>query len=100
MKNFVFENPTKIIFGKGSIAKIGQEVKKFGSRVLLVYGKGSIVKNGIYKQVMDALKAAEVDAVDFPCVKSNPVLSLVYEGIAVAHRTGRGQCLLSGRKCY
>ncbi len=86
MKNFVFENPTKIIFGKGSIAKIGQEVKKFGSRVLLVYGKGSIVKNGIYKQVMDALKAAEVDAVDFPGVKSNPVLSLVYEGIAVAHK--------------
>ena len=26
MQNFVFENPTKIIFGKGSIAKIGAEV--------------------------------------------------------------------------
>ena len=41
MQNFVFENPTKILFGKGSIAKIGSEVKRLGNRVLMVYGMGS-----------------------------------------------------------
>ena len=46
MQNFMFENPTKIIFGKGSIAKIGAEVKRFGNRVLMVYGMGSVRTTG------------------------------------------------------
>ncbi|MGE5855968.1 MAG: iron-containing alcohol dehydrogenase, partial [Syntrophaceae bacterium] len=51
MQNFVFENPTRIVFGKGSIAKIGTEVKRFGGRVLMVYGMGSVRTSGVYEQV-------------------------------------------------
>ncbi|MCE5212784.1 MAG: iron-containing alcohol dehydrogenase [Deltaproteobacteria bacterium] len=84
MQNFVFENPTKIIFGKGQIPKIGKETFRFGKKALLVYGMGSIYKNGIYDQVTDSLKKAGVGCIDFPGVKSNPVLSHVQKGIELA----------------
>jgi alcohol dehydrogenase YqhD (iron-dependent ADH family) len=84
MQNFVFENPTKIIFGKGSIAKIGAEVKRFGNRVLMVYGMGSVRTTGIYEQVLNSLKEAGIDIVELPGVKSNPLLSKAKDGIALA----------------
>ncbi|MDD5167587.1 MAG: iron-containing alcohol dehydrogenase [Syntrophales bacterium] len=86
MQNFVFENPTKIIFGKDQIPKIGKEVGRFGRKALLVYGMSSILKNGIYDQVTSSLKEAGIPFVDFPGVKSNPVLSHVLKGIELARR--------------
>ena len=86
MQNFTFEVPTKILFGKGQIPKIGKEVGRYGQKALLVYGMGSIVKNGIYEQVSASLKEAGIDFVDFSGVKSNPVLSHVVAGIELARR--------------
>jgi len=86
MQNFMFENPTRIIFGKGSIARIGQELKRFGSKVLMVYGSGSIKKNGVYDQVVASLKEAQVPYVEFAGVRSNPFLSKVLEGVEVAKK--------------
>jgi len=86
MQNFVFENPTRIIFGKGSVTRIGQEVKKFGTKTLLVYGQGSIKRNGIYNQVVASLKEAGAAYIELGGVKSNPVLSLAVKGIEIARR--------------
>lgn len=86
MQNFIFENPTKVIFGKGSIAKIGPEMKRAGQRVLMVYGQGSIKKNGIYDQVRASLAEAGIQVIELGGVKSNPVLSLAYQGIEIAKR--------------
>ena len=84
MKNFIFENPTKIIFGQGQIKCIGPEVKRFGSKVLLVYGKGSIKKNGVYSQVTASLNKAGITYVEMGGIRSNPVLSHVRHGIELA----------------
>lgn len=84
MQNFIFENPTKIIFGRGQISRAGQEAARFGRTVLLVYGFESIKKNGIYDQVTASLRAAGLNIVEFPGVKSNPVLSHTLKGIALA----------------
>ncbi len=86
VENFIFENPTRIVFGKGCITAIGPEIRKYGSRVLLVYGQGSIKKNGIYAQVMESLEASGAQVIELPGIKSNPVLSRVYEGIELARR--------------
>ncbi|HET57199.1 MAG TPA: iron-containing alcohol dehydrogenase, partial [Deltaproteobacteria bacterium] len=86
MKNFVYENPTKIIFGEGQIARIGGEVKQFGRKVLLVYGMGSIKKNGVYDQVAGSLEKAGLEVVEFSGVKANPVLSHARRGIDTARR--------------
>jgi len=88
MQNFVFHNPTKILFGKGTIPAIGPETVAFGSKVLLVYGTGSIKENGIYQQVIDSLHSSGAEIVEHPGVQSNPVLSHVREGIALAKAQG------------
>lgn len=84
MQNFVFNNPVKIIFGRGSVAKLAPEAAKAGKKALLVYGGGSIKKNGVYETLINTLKESGVAVVEHPGVKPNPVLSHVREGIARA----------------
>ena len=57
MNDFEYANPVKVLFGKGKIAKINDEVPA-GARVLVTYGGGSIKNNGVYEQVMTALPVA------------------------------------------
>jgi len=52
----------------------------------MVYGEGSIKKNGIYDQVVSSLKSAGLSIVEFPGVKSNPLLSHTMKGIELARR--------------
>lgn len=52
MNDFIFQNTTKIYFGKDQLDHLGEEVGDCGTRVLLVYGGGSIKANGIYDDVM------------------------------------------------
>ena len=47
MNNFVYDIPTKVYFGKDQLSHLGEELKKFGNRVLLTYGGGSIKKIGL-----------------------------------------------------
>ncbi|MFU0824176.1 iron-containing alcohol dehydrogenase [Clostridium sp.] len=83
MINFSYQNTTKIIFGKGTESQVGDEVKKFGSRVLLHYGGGSIKKSGLYDKVIKSLKDADLEVFELGGVKPNPRLSLVKEGIKI-----------------
>ena len=41
MNNFEFQNPTKIVFGKGSIAKLKELMYK-GEKIMMTYGGGSL----------------------------------------------------------
>ena len=66
MENFVFQNPTKIIFGKNTETQVGMETRKYADRVLLHYGGGSIKKSGLYERVVKSLKEAEVDFIELP----------------------------------
>jgi alcohol dehydrogenase YqhD (iron-dependent ADH family) len=86
MKSFEFHIPTKIVFGEGKISLIGSYAEKYGKKLLLVYGKGSIKKSGIYDKVVKSLNEAHLDFIEYPGVKSNPVLSHVNEGIKLARQ--------------
>ncbi|HHW68701.1 MAG: alcohol dehydrogenase [Epulopiscium sp.] len=83
MDNFIFENPTKIIFGKDMENSVGEEVRNYSKKILLHYGGGSIKKTGLYDRVVASLKAAEIEYIELPGVKPNPRLSLVREGIKI-----------------
>ena len=52
MNTFTFYNPVKLIFGKGQLEQIKEELPTYGKKVLVVYGGGSIKKNGLYDEVM------------------------------------------------
>ncbi|WP_210436482.1 iron-containing alcohol dehydrogenase [Paenibacillus senegalensis] len=81
MNNFVFHNPTKLIFGKGAEHSIGAEARLLGSRVLLHYGGESVRKNGAHARVTQSLSEAGMSVVELSGVKPNPRLGLVREGI-------------------
>jgi len=78
MKNFKFQNPTKIIFGEDQFSSLVSEIPA-NSKVLITYGGGSIKKNGIYDQVTKALSSFEV--VEFGGIPSNPEYAVLLEAI-------------------
>jgi len=80
MNNFEFKNPTKIIFGKDTIAKLSEEIPA-DAKVLLLYGGGSIQKNGIYEQVKSAL--SKVDVIEFGGIPANPEYTVLMEALQV-----------------
>src|SRR6056297_2810929 len=88
MENFTFHNPTKIVFGTGNLPSIGDETKVYGKKALLVYGQKSIKKLGVYDQVVDSLKSANVEIIEHPGVKPNPVLSHAREGVELCKKSG------------
>jgi alcohol dehydrogenase len=96
MDNFDFANPTKIIFGKGTEARVGSETAAYSKKVLLHYGGASIKASGLYGRVTASLKAAGVEWVDLGGVKPNPRLSLVREGVRLCKEKGLGLVLAVG----
>lgn len=84
MHNFVFHNPTKILFGRDTIGAIGPETKAWGNKALLVYGRGSVRRNGVFDRVTASLEAAGVEWIEHGGVCSNPLLSHVREGVRLA----------------
>ncbi|GAB0157311.1 iron-containing alcohol dehydrogenase [Chryseobacterium sp. Alg-005] len=79
MLNFEFKNPTKILFGKGEIAKISKEIPQ-NAKILMIYGGGSIKSNGVYDQVKEALKNHEVH--EFGGVPANPEYEVLMNALA------------------
>lgn len=56
MNNFVYDIPTKVYFGEDQLGHLGEELSKYGKKVLLTYGGGSIKKIGIYDKIVDEIK--------------------------------------------
>ena len=84
MRDFVFYNPTRIIFGRKAADKIGEAVAAADIRsALLIYGKGSVKTTGLYDRVRASLAQAGVEVEDLSGVQPNPVVSKVREGIAL-----------------
>lgn len=94
MKEFIFCNPTQIVFGKDAVQGLGAEMKRHGRRCLLVYGQSAIKKIGLYDTVLAQLRAASLDVIEHGGVKANPVLSHARTGIAKA-RAERADCVLA-----
>lgn len=55
MNNFIYYNPTRLVFGKGTIARLSKLIPA-GKRILVTFGGGSVRKNGVYDQVTKALE--------------------------------------------
>lgn len=81
IKNFIYQNPTKLIFGKEKIKSLAKEVGKYGKKVLIVYGGGSIKRNGLYDQIKEELKDFEI--FELGGVEPNPRVSTARKAIEV-----------------
>lgn len=86
MHNFEFVNPTKVIFGKKTILRLGDEVSKYGKKVLLCTGGGSIKQTGLYDKVMLQLKEHSLEVFELAGIQPNPKLSSVQQGVEICKR--------------
>ncbi len=83
MLNFNYNIPTRVFFGQGQIKKLPDNIKKYGSKVLLVYGGGSIKKIGLYDQVVSLLNENKIPFVELSGIEPNPRLESVVEGVKI-----------------
>jgi alcohol dehydrogenase YqhD (iron-dependent ADH family) len=86
MQNFEFCSRTKIIFGKDTESKAGQETFQYAKKVLLHHSGGHAVKSGLINRVKDSLKSAGVELIELDGVQPNPIISLVYKGIDIVKK--------------
>lgn len=85
MQSFVFDNPTKVIFGKDAENNIALEINNFGAkRVFIVYGSKSVKESGLLEKVENILKKANIEYSLFGGVRANPTLSYAKEGVKKA----------------
>lgn len=83
MKGFSFYCPTNLVFGKGSVDRLGKLVSPNYKNILLHYGGGSIVRSGLYDKVKEILSEQNCNVFELSGVEPNPKLDLVYEGIKI-----------------
>ncbi|WP_337041491.1 iron-containing alcohol dehydrogenase [Emticicia sp. 17c] len=81
--NFVYQNPVKVIFGKGQIAQLDKQLPK-EAKILLTYGGGSIFKNGVYEQVKQALKGRQV--IEFGGIEANPTYETLMKAVEIGKK--------------
>ena len=84
MNNFIFQNSTKVYFGKGCVKEYLACLTKEANVVMLAYGGGSIKSNGVYDEVTGMLKEAGKTVVEFDRIMSNPTYAKVQEGAKLA----------------
>ena len=80
MNNFIYQNPTKLVFGKGQIARL-PELIPADKRLMITFGGGSVKRNGVYDRVVAALAGREF--VEFWGIEANPSVETLRKAIAL-----------------
>ena len=96
MNNFIFQNATKVYFGKGCVKEYLSCLTKDAGTILLAYGGGSIKRNGVYDEICAILKDAGKNIVEFSGIMSNPTYKKVQEGAKLARENHADMILAVG----
>ena len=80
---FDFDPQTRVVFGSGTLDRLGQLTAELGSRVLLVSDKG-LREAGHEDRAILALRSAGLSVTVFDDVQPNPTTDDVDQGLAVA----------------
>lgn len=80
MNSFIYDIPVKVYFGENQLCHLGEELSKFGKRVLLAYGGGSIKKSGLYDAVIKEIEEAGLEVFEISGIAPNPRIESVREG--------------------
>lgn len=77
MNSFIYDIPTKVYFGENQLGHLGEELSRYGKKVLLTYGGGSIKKSGLYDKVVAEIKKAGLELFELSGIEPNPKVSSV-----------------------
>lgn len=86
MNDFMYDIPVKVYFGRNQLCHLGDELAKFGKKVLLVYGGGSIKKTGLYDKVAAEVKKAGLQLFELSGIEPNPRITSVRKGAEICKR--------------
>ncbi|MBG0776755.1 MAG: iron-containing alcohol dehydrogenase [Desulfovibrionaceae bacterium] len=86
--NFEFQNPTRLIFGAGTLARLGEVVAGCGGKALVVTGGGSVKRNGTFGRAAASLAGAGVGMAECAGVEPNPRISSVERGAQIVREQG------------
>jgi 4-hydroxybutyrate dehydrogenase len=86
--------PTTVVFGNGSLATIGDHVRRVGGTRALIVCDPGVVKAGIAEKVRKVLEEGGIPAMVFDRVDPNPIEPNVTEGVS-AFRSHRADLIVS-----
>lgn len=93
MNNFIFQNPTQLVFGKGQISGLNAFIPT-EVNLMIAFGGGSVKTNGIYDQVKAALKGRKY--IEFWGIEPNPQVETLRRAIALGKTEGINYLLAVG----
>jgi len=82
--NFEFILPTKIIFNRGSVIKVGGELQELGARKALVVTSRGMLKRESFEQVANSLQDCRISFETFSEVEPEPPIENVYDCTTLA----------------
>lgn len=85
MQNFSFQNPTRLVFGRGQIAKLAELIPA-DAKVMVTFGGGSARRNGVYDQVKAALQGRDFS--EFWGIEPNPRVETLRKAVAQGKAEG------------
>jgi alcohol dehydrogenase class IV len=68
----VLKVPDLIVYGDNTVDTLGDYVKKYGNRAVLIYGGTSLAKSGNYERVMKILKKNSIDVSEISGITHDP----------------------------
>ena len=80
MNNFIYDIPVRVYFGENQLCHLGEELSKYGKRVLLTYGGGSIKRSGLYDAVTEEIKNVGLELYELSGIAPNPHIDSVRDG--------------------
>ena len=96
MLNFDFDLPTRVHFGKGSLERLREEVLRYGRDVFFVYDAGPVKGSGLYEQIVQIFREADIRFTEFSGVEPNPRHTTVNRGIAAMRAAGAACIVAAG----
>lgn len=88
MNDFIFQNTTKVYFGKDQLGHLHEEVLKYGNKVLVATGGKFILELPAYKNSIKELKENGIEVFELQNVEPNPRHTTVNKGAAICKKEG------------
>lgn len=81
MKDFSFDFPINILFGKDVQLQVGVKAAGYGKNAMILYGSDRIRRAGLFDSITEKLEQENIFWTAFGGISENPQLSKVREGI-------------------
>lgn len=88
MNDFIFQNTTKVYFGKNQLHHLHEEVLKYGHKILIAHGGDFIKNSSLYGKVIDELQSNGITVYELGAVEPNPRHTTVNKGVAMCKEHG------------